>query len=86
MHPLESSFHPLVSSLEPLGLSLDPLGRGPNILSICTTYVRQLLSKFGPRNQSSENVEKTRVQLLGKYGLESQISLNSGTNFPAQKY
>ena len=71
MHPLESSLHPLGSSLDPLGLSLDPLGRGPNILSISVTYVRQLLGKFGPRNQSSENVEKTRVQLLGKYGLES---------------
>ena len=71
MHPLESSLHPLGSSLDPLGLSLDPLGRGPNILSISTTYVRQLLGKFGPRNQIYENVEKTRVQLLGKYGIES---------------
>ena len=60
---------------------LDPLGGGPKMLWTCTIYVFQLLVKFGPGNQKSENVRKRVFHLLVKFGRGNQISLSLGDHF-----
>ena len=45
-------------TLDPLALSLDPLGKVRRSCELLCKYVCKLSNQFGPRNQSSEYVDK----------------------------